>query len=90
MRTAMPAPEAPPNTAPTTRAAMMGTARRRWGTEPTVGPDADAGPDANPEADDDLDGGIDAATDGAEDGAEDGAMDVAEEDEVEERGLRVG
>ena len=90
MRTAMPAPEAPPNTAPTTRAAMMGTARRRWGAVATVATDADAGPDADPEADDvlneDLDGGIDAATDGAEDGA----MDVAEEDAVEERGLRVG
>ena len=88
----MPAPEAPPKTAPTTSAAMMGTAKRREGAVPSgpadVDTDAglDAGPDAGPGADDvldeDLDGGIDAATDGAE--------AATEEDALEERGLRVG
>jgi hypothetical protein len=66
---------------------MMGTARRREGAVPTDAADAaaaaaaDADVDVDGALDEDLVGGIDAATDGAE--------AANEEDELEERGLRV-
>ena len=65
----------------------MGTARRREGAVPTDAADAaaaaaaDADVDVDGALDEDLVGGIDAATDGAE--------AANEEDELEERGLRV-
>jgi hypothetical protein len=63
---------------------MMGTARRREGAVPTDAADAaaaDVDVDVDGALDEDLVGGIDAATDGAE--------AANEEDELEERGLRV-
>jgi hypothetical protein len=64
---------------------MMGTARRREGAVPTDAADAAAAADVDVDVDgaldEDLVGGIDAATDGAE--------AANEEDELEERGLRV-
>jgi len=65
---------------------MMGIVRRRAGAVPTdaadaAAADADVDVDVDGALDEDLVGGIDAATDGAE--------AANEEDELEERGLRV-
>ena len=67
----------------------MGTARRREGAVPTDAADAAAAADADVDVDVDVDGALDEDLVGGIDAATDGAEAANEEDELEERGLRV-